>query len=193
MGPALDQDGPGCVSAIDLDALARGDSELSRLKFPAQLLAEQIQHHTLSVTLLLRAARRQLASRLDRSSVGKHGHPGNASTGSSQDAIRLPVVVPKPLVNDLPVRAGSPSHDSGVLQFAADLVYPLPGRDAGPVCELIVVKRTRTDAAYRLADAVAMAAGLHARQYVACLRRHGKLRDDPADGGGATDVAEAAT
>lgn len=78
-------------------------------------------------------------------------------------------MVPEPLVNDLPIRI-RPPHEPGARQLAADLVYPLPRRDAGPVGELVVAKRARAGT-YRLDDAITMAAGLHDGQYAALWSR----------------------
>ncbi len=87
-----------------------------------------------------------------------------AQLRSVQVAIGLPVTVPKPFVNDLPGSTGPPPRQSGALEFAADLVHALPGRNASSFRQLIVVKRTRANT-HRLDDAVTAAAGLHDRQY----------------------------
>ena len=169
MGRALGQDGPVRVSAVDLDALTRWNGERGGIQLPAHLLAEQVQHDPLSVALLTRAARRQLMTSLDSSGIRYHGGLGDASTGGSRDAIWMLVAVPEPFVDDLPVRAGPPSHHPGTLKLAADLVDALPGRNAGRVREMVVVQRTRTDT-HRFDDAVAMAARLHDRQYAPLTR-----------------------
>lgn len=150
------------------------------IQLPVQLLAEQVQHDPLSVALLTRAARRQLAASLDGSGFRKYGGLRNTSTGGSRDAIWLPVVVPEPFVYDLPVWAGPPSHYPGALQLAADLVDALPGRNASSFRELVVVKRTRTKT-HRFDDAVATAARLHDRQYAP--RTWSRLRDTPSSSG----------
>jgi hypothetical protein len=96
VGLALGQDGPVRVSAVDLDALSRRDSERSGVQLLAQLPAEHIEHDPLSVALLARAARRQLVARPDGSGFRRHGGLGNASTGDWRGAIYLPVMVPEP-------------------------------------------------------------------------------------------------
>jgi hypothetical protein len=111
----------------------------------AMCLVTSDRHARCRPTKCRAAASDQRAQISQSGAFCRRGRPGNASTTGSRGAIQLPVAVPEPFVNDLPVRAGPPSHQPGVLQFAADLVDPLPGRDAGPGRDLIIIKRTRSD------------------------------------------------
>jgi hypothetical protein len=121
VGPALNQDGPLCVSAVHLDALARRHGEPRRVQLPAQLLTEQIQHGPFSVALLTRAAWRQLIASLTGSSLDNQAGRSKATIRGSGGAIRLLVVISEPFIDYLAVRAGVPSHHPGALQLAADL------------------------------------------------------------------------
>ena len=56
--PALDQDRPASVGAIDFHPGARSNCDPGRLQAPAKLSAKQVQHDALSVPLLLGTPRR---------------------------------------------------------------------------------------------------------------------------------------
>jgi hypothetical protein len=77
---------------------------------------------------------------------------------------RLSSAVFEPLVDDLAVRAYLAPHHPGVTQCPADVVDGLPRRDAGPVRQLIIIKRLGAGA-YRRHDTVAKTAQLRERQY----------------------------
>ena len=129
-------------------------SEPDRVQHAAELLAEQVQHHPLSVALLTRAARRQLAASLNGSGIRQHGRPGNASIGAAGTLSGC--------------RPWSPSHSLTIFPSG-------PGHRR--------TSRTRTDT-YRLDDAVTMAAGLHTARRAGALTgradRRWPLRELPA-------------
>jgi hypothetical protein len=112
--PALHQDGPGCVSAIDFDTLAGSNGDRGGIQLLAQLAAEQIEHHSFSVTLLARTARRNLKTAQTRRAC-----TGSAAAGSDSARLRSDVgwfsgAITGPFINDLSARTDLAPYHSGI-------------------------------------------------------------------------------
>jgi hypothetical protein len=105
-----------------LDSCRQEQDSIRKLIDGAGMAFGSSRTGTAKVRLELQSPKVRLAGSL----IGEHGGLGNRSTGGSRGAIWLAVVVPEPFIDDLPVRAGPPSHHPSAVQLAADLVDALP-------------------------------------------------------------------
>jgi hypothetical protein len=139
--PALHQDGPGRVRAIDLDPLTGSDGDRSRVQFQAQLTAEHVQHYSFSVELLSRTSRRNLRIEEARGFTVRSSRDGYGTARLLRDMRWSSGRVAEPFDDDSPERADLAPYQSGIPESAADLIDCLLRPDAGHIRKLIIIKR----------------------------------------------------
>jgi len=156
MSPALDQNRPAGIGAINLDPCAGRDCDRGRLEVQAALPTQKVKHDPFGVSLLARVSRRH------RVTGGNADHCLMGGAGGQADCFRVPcfygprVVLACQLVDDLPFSAGVAPQNSRSFQGTADLIHRLSRCDAGAFGELVIVKG-QGGLAEQLDDPVTMA------------------------------------
>jgi len=156
--PALDQDGPAPVGAVNLDAFPGRDGDGGWVQLKAKPRAEEVKHHPFCTALLSGVSCRHGSIR-NRGRVGGCSCPGNGCARRPWDASGFPV--PESFIDDLAVRALPTPHRPRALERPADLVHCLARRDADARGDLVVIQGPQADPD-RCRNALAMAVRRHA-------------------------------
>jgi hypothetical protein len=139
--PALGQDGPAPVGAVNLDTFPGRYGDDGWVQLKAEPRAEEVKHDPFRTALLSGVSCRHGPIR-NRGRISRCAYPWNGCARWPWDAsgFLVPVLVPEPFIDDLAVRALPAPHHPCALERPADLVDCLPRRDASAHSDLVVIE-----------------------------------------------------